>query len=174
MQNNKFVLLITGPSGAGKSTVARQFAEHTNSIVIDIEHINFMFVGGFQKIISSDDTSIFKFNNWELAGQTIGLLAKHFTQSGRNIVIHGHVNDIIIKQIESVTPITHKILLLPEIESVILRDKGRGAHLTMGEAMVRDHHNYFSEAQFESFITIDSTRDEVVETVAKLISLVEG
>lgn len=174
MENNKFVLLITGPSGAGKSTVARQFAQDENGVVIDIEHINFMFVGAFHEITASDGCTALEFDNWKSAGETIGLLAKKFTESGTAVVIHGHINNQLMAYIEGITTVTHKVMLLPEVASVILRDKERGNHQTMGDTMVRDHYKYFTENQFKDFVTIDSTHDTVKQTVAKIGRIVKG
>ena len=171
MPNNAILLLI-GPSGAGKSTVSRKLAKQNNSVVIDIEHINFMFVNGFHSHADPNRSKTLTFTSWQQSGEAIGLLAKHLKNTGQNVIIHGHVTDELIRSIEVITNIDFKILLLPTIETTLLRDKVRGDDMTMGDEMVRNHHKYFTDNQFSGFYTLDSTNDSVDQTIETIIELI--
>ena len=165
MRNIPSVIVITGPAGSGKSSTARLLASELKTCyVIDIETINYMLVDGFKTRIE-DGGEVADFTKWELAADAIGVLTKHFTDNAYHVIIHGHVTKPFISRLERNTVITHKLLLLPEIDVVITRDHDRGSHLTMGEAMVRQHYQYFIDNNFDGFVTIDSTNRSLSQTV---------
>ncbi|PLS81790.1 hypothetical protein CYG49_01455 [Candidatus Saccharibacteria bacterium] len=173
LQDDRLVLVFTGPAGAGKSTTARNLAKELGKCVdIDIEHINYMIVEGFQHKMTSNGEDVLSFNKWDIAGDTIGALADHFLNAGYRVIIHGHVTNELLCSIENRTPITYRILLLPGIETVISRDKNRGEHLSMGESMVRQHYSYFTNDKWDSFIKIDTTNDKVGSTISKIRKII--
>ncbi len=166
--NKEQVIVITGPSGAGKSTLARKLAVELDcAAVIDIENVNYMIANGFKEI-KADNESGLSFNKWNLAGDTIGLLASNFLDNNYQVIIHGHVTEELISSIENRVDITQKIMLLPNIASVVLRDKTRGNHLSMGEDMVRKHYEYFLTSGWNEFIRVDSTNEDVSTTLEKI------
>lgn len=164
--NQKRVIVITGPSGVGKSTISRKLASDLGDYVdIDIETINYMIVDGFQELPNAKGLS---FSKWDLAGDTIGLMANNFLSNDYQVVIHGHVNPELLAGIEKRVLITHRILLQSNVETVIARDKNRGKPLTMGEDMVREHYEYFVGKLWDDFIKIDRTDEDVVTTLRRI------
>jgi hypothetical protein len=74
--------------------------------------------------------------------------------------------------LEKQVSLTHKILLLPHVEETKNRDKQRTSHDTMGDKAVQEHHDYFSSnAFYNDFIKIDSTKQTIDETVAAITKL---
>jgi ABC-type phosphate/phosphonate transport system ATPase subunit len=171
MDNNSYkkqVIVITGPSGAGKSTLSRRLAVELGCTAdIDIENINYMIVNGFKEIETNNKNGL-SFNKWNLAGDTIGLIASNFLDKNYRVIIHGHVTEELLSCIEKQVDITHKIMLLPNISSVILRDKTRANHLSMGEGMVRKHYEYFLTNNWDDFNSVDSTNEDVSTTLARI------
>lgn len=174
MTIKEFTLIITGPSGSGKSTLSRRLADELGGCaVIDIEHVNLMVVDGFHPGLASNGQEILDFDKWDLSGDTVGLLAKNFLESGYNTIIHGHVNDTLLRHIEKQIQITSKVLLLPQLSEVIQRDKNRGTEFTMGSDMVTGHYNYFLNDIFSSFIKIDTTNESVGVSTARIRELLD-
>lgn len=160
-----FVLALTGPSGAGKSTVGEKVAKSFQRCVnIDADHVKHMIVSGFYKDSSMPGGG--GFTEWGLVGDSIGLLAANFLNEGYDVVINGYIDEPAWSNIEKHIKITHKVLLLPELSTVINRDGGRRSDIAMGEASVRPHHNTFSTDTFyESFEKLDTTNHTVEETI---------
>lgn len=156
--------------GAGKSTVSRLLANQQGACIdLDVEYVNFMIVDGFDKALKEDGS--IGFNKWELSGDTIGLLAKHFQDNGYSIVIHGRVNDMLIKGIEKYVAVHTMLVLLPSLDVAILRDKEREAELTMGEKWVREDYEYYANNALSRFVRIDTSDEQAYETVSRIKSL---
>ncbi len=167
MQDKPFVQLITGPMGAGKSTVSRSMAKQIgNCVDIDIEHINYMLPNGFDEKPRTDGS--IGFNEWAMSGEIIGFLAKHFLDNDYSISIHGYVNVTLLQNIEKHVIVTSKIILMPSLETVILRDRERGEDLTMGEAWVREVYEDFEKNRLPGFIRLDTSNESIDETIARL------
>ena len=170
-----FVLVITGPAGSGKSTVAnkltRQFERCVN---IEADHVKHFIVSGFKKKNKPSGEDDWEYTEWELAGDSIGLLAHNFQEKGYNVVINGYIGEAGWKAIEEHVTITHKVLLLPQVETVKARDRQRPGDEPMGEEAVQQHYDYFSSSQFyDDFVRIDSTihsKEETAEAVAELLA----
>lgn len=160
-----FVLAITGPTGSGKSTIGEKVAKSLDRCVnIDADHIKHMIVSGFYK----DDTNPggWGFNQWGLVGDSIGLLAANFLKEGYNVIINGYIDEPAWSNIEKQVSITHKVLLLPQINTVISRDSGRHEDVAMGEASVKEQHVTFSTDNFyDDFEKLDTTNHTIEESV---------
>ncbi|HET8991928.1 MAG TPA: nucleoside-triphosphatase [Candidatus Saccharimonadales bacterium] len=170
---NHFVLAITGPTGAGKSTVGEKVAKSLPSCVnIDADHIKHMVVSGFYvNETSPEDPEGWGFSEWDLVGDSIGLLARNFLDHNYDVVINGYINEPAWHAIEKHIDIYCKILLLPDVDKVKLRDSGRVADIQMGEETVTKHHKHFSNDKFyKDFITLDTTEHSVEETVEAVLS----
>lgn len=166
------VLAITGPTGSGKSTVAEKLAKQIDCCVnIDADHIKHMVVSGFYK----DDANAggWGFNQWGLVGDSIGLLAANFFKEGYKVIINGYIDEPAWTNIQKHITFTHKILLLPHIDTVTQRDAGRNEDVRMGQESVKEHHRHFSgDSFFEDFIKLDTTNHSVEETVSKVLEIV--
>lgn len=171
MSNDTFVLAITGPSGAGKSTVGERLAKKLNQCAnIDADHIKHMIVSGFYyDKNNAEDDSGWGFNEWALVGESIGLLANNFQGHGYDVIINGYIDQPAWDEIEKLSHITHKILLLPSVDTAKKRDLGRREDVRQGEAAVERHHVRFSTNNFfKDFIKLDTSNLTVVETVEQI------
>jgi len=167
-----FVLAITGPAGSGKSTVADKLAKQIDHCVnIDADHIKHMIVSAFYK----DDSNPggWGFSQWGLVGDSIGLLAANFVKEGYKVIINGYMDEPAWTNQQKPVTITHKVLLLPKLETVTQRDAGRKEDVRMGDKAVAEHHSQFSDDNFfPDFIRLDTTGHSLDETVAKIMELV--
>jgi hypothetical protein len=164
------IILISGPIGAGKSTIARQLAKSLdNSVVIDIEHVNCMFAQRPHGNTGQIEPKWLNFDSWHQSGEAIGVLARHFAGKECNMIIQGHVNELLLNGIDDYAQITHKILLLPSVETATERDQNRSS--TIGHKAVQQHYEFFIESLFDSFSKIDSSNQKATETVAKIRNL---
>lgn len=167
---NQFVLAITGPSGAGKTSTGEKLAKRLDRCVnIDADHIKHMIVSGFYK---DDSPGGWGFNQWELVGDSIGLLAANFQKEGYSVVINGYIDEPAWVGIEEHLTITHKVLLLPQLDTVVNRDSGRHDDVVMGKVAVAQHHDIFSTADFyRNFKELDTTNHSVDETVDSVLAM---
>jgi adenylate kinase family enzyme len=168
---SKFILAITGPSGAGKSTAGEKLAKQLEHCVnIDADHIKHMIVSGFYyDRANPEDEKEWGFSEWALVGESIGLLAQNFQKHGYDVIINGYIDEPAWEEIEKLVTITHKVLLLPSIDTAKERDKGRREEVQQGEAAVERHHVHFSTDDFfKDFVTIDTTNHSVDETVKEV------
>ena len=168
VKTEKFILAITGPTGAGKSTVSDKLAKLIRQCVnIDADHVKHFIVNGFAYDKTPEGTK-----QWELLGENAGLLARNFLEAEYNVIINGYINEPAWNRIQKHVTLTHKIVLLPRVATVIKRDSSRNEELKMGNAAVSEHHTYFSSSSFyNDFERIDSTNLTVEETVNKLLAI---
>ena len=166
----KFVLAITGPAGTGKSTIGEKAAKKLERCVnIDVDHIKHMIVSGFYK--DDDNPAGWGFNQWGLVGNSIGLLAANFLGEGYSVIINGYIDEPGWTNIEKHSAINHKVLLLPQLKTIISRDSGRQNDKALGEASVKEHYKTFStEGFYESFEKLDTTNQTIDETVDSILA----
>ncbi len=172
MSDKIFVLAITGPTGSGKSTVAARLAKQISYCVnIDADHIKHMIVSGFYK--DDKNPGGWSFSEWGLVGDSIGLLAQNFVKAGYKVIINGYIDEPGWTSIQKQITLTHKVLLLPHLETVALRDAGRNEDVRMGDKAVNEHHTHFSsDIFFEDFTKLDTTDHTEDETVSKVLEIV--
>ena len=168
-----FVLAITGPAGSGKSTVAERIAKSFQKCVnIDVDHIKHMIVSGFYK--NDKNPAGWGFNQWGLVGDSIGMLAANFLKEGYSVVINGYLDEPAWTEIEQHISISHKILLLPRLDTVVARDAERKEEYILGKESVAEHHDKFSNDRlFSAFTKLDTSNhsvDETVEEIKKVLS----
>lgn len=165
-----FVLALTGPSGSGKTTLATKLANELSKCVnIDADHIKHMVPSGFHVETRADGVEDWKYDEWILVGDNIGLLATNFVSKGFNVIINGYIDELGWCAIEKHIAITHKVLLLPGLEVNQYRDKQRPGDEPMGEFDVKRHHDYFSNNSFwDSFIKLDSSEHTIEETAEEI------
>jgi adenylate kinase family enzyme len=174
--NNQMVVAITGPAGAGKSTVSERLAKQLGHYVnIDADHIKHMIVSGFyHDEAQPEDETKWGFNEWGLVGESIGLLARNFQTHGFGIIINGYIDEPAWENIGRFITFTHKVLLLPRLDTAIARDKGRHEDFRQGEAAIKRHHQHFTtHSSFDDFIKIDSTDLSADETADKIMHVLE-
>ncbi len=171
--SDRFVLAITGPSGSGKSTVAEGLAKQLKQCVnIDADHIKHMIVSGFSYELKPDGTKKWGFNQWELVGDSLGLLTRNFLDNSYNVIINGYLDEQAWLELQKHVILTHKVVLLPHIDMAVKRDSERSGDLAMGKSMVEEHHDYFSNNRFyRDFVKIDSTNHNTEETVHMIIDM---
>jgi hypothetical protein len=135
-----------------------------------------MIVSGFYyDRANPEDEKGWGFNEWALVGESIGLLAQNFLAHGFSVIINGYIDAPGWKNIEKLVTISHKILLLPHVDTAILRDVRRAEDVQQGEASIKRHHEHFSTNDFfNDFTKIDSTSHTVDETVQKILDVVKG
>lgn len=162
----QFVLALTGPTGAGKTTVGDKLAMSFERCVnIDADNIKHMIVSGFYEDSTMPGGG--GFTEWGLVGESIGILAANFMSEGYSVIINGYIDEPAWTNIERHVTINHRILLLPELDTVINRDAGRNADDAMGEASVRQHHDTFSNSDYyTNFEMLNTTEQSIDETVA--------
>jgi hypothetical protein len=172
--NNRFVLAITGPSGAGKSAIGEKLAKQLDRCVnIDADHIKHMIVSGFYYDLQPDGTKKWGFREWELVGESIGLLAHNFLDHDYNVIVNGYIDEPAWLAIEQHVTINHKVLLLPRIDTAIHRDTLRQDDYVMGAEAVKQHHAYFSGTDyFKAFTRLDTTNHTVDESIAAIKELI--
>ena len=173
MSSTAFVLAVTGPTGSGKSTVSERLAKQVERCVnIDADHIKHMIVSGFYK--DEKNPGGWGFNQWGLVGDSIGLLAANFLKEGYKVIINGYIDEPAWTNIQKHLTFTHKVLLLPHIDVVATRDKGRSEDVQMGEDAVTEHHKHFSsDSYFEDFIKLDTSDHTTDETVNKILEIMK-
>jgi adenylylsulfate kinase-like enzyme len=166
-----FILAITGPTGSGKTTTASELAEQIDRCVnIDADTVKHMIVTGF--IYGDSGAGI---PQWELLGTNIGMLAKNFQEAGFNVIINGYINERAWKNIQEHVALTHKVLLLPHVDTNIQRDAGRHADIKMGGETVKVHNDYFSNTSiYDDFTQLDSTEHSIEETVHIIKEMLEN
>ncbi len=165
-----FVLALTGPGGSGKTSLATKLAKELPGWVnIDADHIKHMVPSGFTLVNLEDGTEHWKYNEWELLGDNIGMLAANFQARGYNVIINGYIVEPGWHAIKKHVTLTHKILLLPNLEVNKIRDKQRPGDEPLGEKDVKRHHNYFSSDKlFNDFTKIDSSDQSIDETALEI------
>lgn len=171
---NRFVLALTGPSGSGKSTVATKLAKELPKCVnIDADHIKHMIPSGFSHEVQSDGSKKWSYHEWELVGDSIGLLATNFQARGFDVIINGYIDEPAWQAIEKHLTLTHKVLLLPELSVTQSRDQERPGDEPMGGDAVQEHHLHFSTDKFfDDFIKMNSTNHSVDETVGEIKKII--
>lgn len=128
---------------------------------IDADHVKHMVSYPFIY-----DDSAEGIQQWELLGNNVGVLANNFVEAGYNIIINGYINEPALHKIVEHVQLTHKLLLLPNIEEVIKRDSLRQKDYVMGEEAVREHYDYFSTSHFfDDFSRLDTSEQTNEETV---------
>jgi adenylate kinase family enzyme len=169
--SRQFVLAITGPSGAGKSTVGEKLAKQLDKCVnIDADHIKHMIVSGFYyDRANPEDEKEWGFNEWALVGESIGLLAQNFQKHGYDVIINGYIDAPAWEELQKLVTITHKVLLLPRVDTAKVRDLNRREDVQQGEAAVERHHVHFSTDDFfKDFVTINTTNHSIEQTVQEV------
>ena len=169
--SNRFVLAITGPTGSGKSTVAKKLAKQISQCVnIDVDHVKHFIINGF--IYDETPEGV---KQWELLGNNLGMLAHSFLDADYNVIINGYLSDPAWRDLQKHVTLTHKVLLLPHIDTSIERDAGRDEDFKMGRTAIQEHYDYFSTDDFYGdFVKIDSTQHSIDDSVSEIAKLVKG
>lgn len=173
--SNQFVLALAGPSGSGKSTVALKLAKQFEKCVdIEIDDVKHFIVTAFTSETSIDGVKKWNYDEWELVGDSVGLLAHNFRTNGYPVIINGYMTELGWEAAKNHVALTHKILLLPQVDETKKRDRKRSGDKPMGEQAVMEHHGYYSNSgYYEDFTRVDTTHHSVEDTVAEVKRLIE-
>lgn len=113
------------------------------------------------------------FCEWELVGDSIGLLARNFLDRNFDVIINGYIDEPAWTALQRHVNLDYKVLLLPNIDTVIARDSGRVADVRMGAETVNEHYSHFSTDEFfDNFIKIDNTYQDVEQTISEIIKII--
>ncbi len=169
--SKQLILAITGSAGAGKSTVAGKLAKQIHNCVnIDVDHVKHFIVNGF--IYGSEPSGV---KQWALLGKNIGQVAANFKNEGYNVIINGFLYEPAWNELNRFATFTHKVILLPSIEALHIRDSMRSEDKVLGKEKVKDHFDYFSINSFyNDFTKLDTTTqtaDETTEIIKKLLAI---
>lgn len=154
------------------SKLAKQTTKCAN---IEVDHVKHFVVSGFTYELNPNDIKKWKFDQWELVGDSIGVLANNFQKAGYNVIINGYMDEAGWHSLQSHITLTHKILLLPHLDVIIHRDSKREGDLAMGSEMVQDHHTEFSEnTLYKDFTKLDTTNHSVSHTVDAILDILKS
>jgi len=172
---SNLVIAITGPTGSGKTTVAKILTKKLGKCVnIDADHIKHMIEYGFHKKIMSDGSTDWEYSEWELVGESIGLLVTNFQKRGFDVIINGYIGSEGWDSLSGHSNRINKFLLLPDINTIKTRDGNRAEDLIMGEKTVDEHYKQFtSDNIFKDFVIIDSSNQTAEETAQVIKEQVE-
>lgn len=169
MHTSPFILIITGPAGSGKSTVsARLSKQFRNCVHIETDQIKHLVTTGFKY----DETKVGQ-KQWKLLGTNIGLLAKNFHQQKYKIIINGCVDETTWQNLEQQIEITHKILLLPDLNTTMKRDARRTIKARIGKKAITEHYELFQSTYFKDFTTINSANHTITQTVNAIKKIIQ-
>jgi chloramphenicol 3-O-phosphotransferase len=170
-----FVVLLTGPAGAGKTTVAHAWASRQKrpTAHISLDDVRDFVKAGFVHPADGWKDEV----EWQyhLAQQGYAMLAINYVNAGFLCII----DDAIFPEWESVgyagwerllAEVPHYlVVLLPEFEYVIERNKYRTGNRLLSEDMLRTIYEMMvpwkSQAVFQA---IDNSQLTIDETVARL------
>lgn len=168
------VIAITGPTGSGKSTVSLALAKKMDKcVVIEIDHVKHMIISGFHRQKGQNGGIVWEYTEWELVGETVGILSKNFLKHGYRVVIGGYMHTEGWQALEDVQKVDHKFMLSPSKETIKIRDTERDEKYFMGSEAIREHIGYLSGNGFEDFAVIDSTDQTADETVDDILALIQ-
>lgn len=170
------IVVITGPAGSGKSTVSAALAKRLEKCVhIEADHVKHFVVDGFHPVTSADGNVRWEFAEWQLVGDSIGLLMRKFLDSGRSVIVDGYLDVSAWQAIAAHADCTHKFLLLPHLDVILKRDGQRREDLRMGTMAVAEHHQDFSTNPFYAdFVTVDSSEQDSEQTLGAILKIMRG
>lgn len=164
-----FILLITGPAGAGKSSVSEVVArEIKNCTDVPIDTLKDLIVSDF---IYSELPEGLK--QWELVGENAAAIANNFVAKGYNTIINGYLHNVALKKLLDRTEITHKILLIPDVNVAFSRNSNRNNKDKLDkQSITRHYRNYQDNKLYHDFRKIDSTKMSLEQTVNEVINTI--
>ncbi len=168
-----FVCLITGPAGAGKSSVSKALAERFDrSAVVSVDQLGAMVVGGHVRPWPHSDEVQMELS---LITKNACDIANNFLEKGFNVIIDGVVGRKLFEQYsEYFKENNFKVfLLLPSLESLLLRFDERRENPALRER-TKDLHQHFSQRKDQlSWIFIDSSNQTLEETVEEIYKQIQ-
>ncbi len=172
----QFILALTGPTGSGKSTIAEKLAKSLNKCTyIEVDHIKHMIVSGFSYELNSDGTKEWSYDQWELVGQSIGILAQNFLHHGYDVIICGYLPEEAWIRIEDDIEISHKVLLWPQAQENYERDASRSEDFRLGQATIDTHRQYFTSTDyFKGFTKLDTSGHSLDESLYAIERLLKS
>ena len=168
------VIAITGPSGVGKTTVAKTLTKKDKNFVnIDVDDIKHMNPNAFKKVIDKDGEADWPYSEWELVGENTAILANNFLKHGYDVIINGYLEVEAWRQIQKHLTLDNSFLLLPDVETNILRDAERTDEVKMGEKAVKRGQQYFMDETFyDGFTKLDTSSHTLDETIKSILEAI--
>lgn len=163
-----FICLVTGPAGAGKSSVTKALAKKfTRSVVINVDQLREMIVGGHKKPWPYDDEAELQLS---LSAKNACEIANNFLEKGFIVFIDDLVGRKLLEQYSEYFKNNNfkAFLLLPSLESLLKRFDERGSDEELRKR-THDLHKSFSEKKDElNCKVIDSSNLTLEETVEEI------
>jgi len=167
-----FICLITGPAGSGKSSASKALAsKFERSAVIEVDNIREMVKGGYVKPWPHNDEVDLQLS---LSVKNACDMANNFIEKGFSVFIDDVVGRKLLEQYSSLLQNKNfkVFLLMPSLESLLIRFDGRGGSKDLRDRTIELHKN-FSEKQDKfnwyvidsSYQTLDETVDEINKTL---------
>ncbi len=168
------IIAITGPAGSGKTTVSKVLSKKLpKSVNIEVDHVKHFIKNGFRIEHWPSGKEKWVFEQWPLVGDSIGLLAKNFQDKGHDVIINGYMDESAWEAVLEHVQLTHKFLLLPELETILKRDAQRTSYDAMGEEAIQEHLDDFTNnSYYKSFEFIDSTGYSIDDTAQLIIKII--
>jgi len=167
-----FICLITGPAGAGKSSVTKALAKKfPRSVVINVDRIRGMIVGGYKKPWPYDDEAELQLS---LCAKNACEIANNFLDKGFKVFIDDLVGRKLLEQYSEYFKNDNfkTFLLLPSLESLLKRFDKRGSNEELRTRTHDLHKSFLEKSDKLNWKIIDSsnlTLEETVEEIYKQI-----
>ncbi len=171
------IIFLNGAPGTGKSTLAYGLAKTLpKSVVLDADFIRNQIVGG--RVMPGNDGEWEEFDRQRLlAAKSIVAQTKIYYTAGFTIIIASMMPYLSIlnhyfPSLESIGPVK-KILLLPSVETVHIRDKKREEYKHTPEKVLNKLYGLFDDPYFDDWILLNNSYQTEEESIKMLKKLLE-
>jgi hypothetical protein len=172
------VLLITGPAGAGKTSTAGEFLKQAEGTwayinqdeVRQLVRTGYATAGGYES-----DWSEATRQQWEVSIPICCDIASRYQAYGINCIIDFNSSpEEFINWEKYLGNMEYKlIVLLPDEETVLLRNKNRDGRSRLKDKKITQNYKKLVSWKNENVAIIDNSEGNVTDTIVKLNDLVK-